>query len=368
MCITLIYYFQMTGQVTMDNHHSTAMLSRLGCLRVDHKLSNIADLEVAYLSEHRVASFVSSCLKSDEISEFNTISTCNRMEYYFVADDIPAAAESLMRKLADFRGNSLKTLRSILHLSQGEDVLHHLFNVTAGVESMVLGENEIITQVKDALKRGIDLNISGPFLNKVFNCAIASGKRVRSETLINKGAHSVSSLSIDVIQQLRPDFLDHTILVVGTGVMGRRVLKKLQSMGHSKLWVTNRTASKAFALQKEIKCNVFPYDSYKSHMNQFDVVVMATSSSGYILYPGDFDLSESSPLLIVDLGVPRNVDPVIGRRDGTTLLTVTGLQHIVAQNLDERKKSLAHVNGIIQDELTKLYQWESYRSRALEFA
>ena len=227
---------------------------------------------------------------------------------------------------------------------------------------MVFGENEILTQVKEAHQRCADHKVTGSLLNKIFLSAISTGKRVRTETEVSRGAYSVSSIAVEAIRDTYLDYFGRKILIVGTGTMGRRVAKKLSALGHPDTYITNRTQDKADQLAEELDIISVSYDTVFDQAQEYDIMICATSTKQYIFYPSHFDIPEKSHY-IIDLGLPRNVDPEVASLDNMDVITVTGLKNTADKNVQKRKGELSKIKVIIEDEIHKLRQWADYREK-----
>lgn len=327
----------------------------MGLLGTSHKRASLNELESVHLNQELRDELCAN--KSDlGIQELVILSTCNRSEIYFVADDLDATKANILKWVSEKKEVPESVLDG-LYLFRKEDVaVQHLFSVASGIESMVLGENEILTQVKDAYSLYQDAGHTGAFFNKVFQMATAVGKRVRTETDISKGAYSVSSIAIEAIRENALDYFGRKILVIGLGVMGRRALKKLLALGHPNLTVTNRTNSKAELFAKEERLFSLPYEDLDEKVHEYDIILTAVSSRHHILNPDQFNKDNVATEIVIDLGLPRNANPAI-HSEKLNLISVDGLKAIAEKNVASRKESVDLVLSIISDEMIKLSQW-----------
>lgn len=220
---------------------------------------------------------------------------------------------------------------------------------------MVFGEDEILSQVKKAYADFHALNTTGPTTNKLFQSAIGVGKRVRHETEISRGSYSISSIAIDAIRELKLDYFEHSILIVGTGTMGYRAIKKLVSIGHPSITICNRTLEKASKIAEELGVSVLDYGALADSVRQFNIVIVATAASDYVIRPAHFQ-NPSATSLIVDLTVPRNVDPAIDMAT-CQVISVDGLKQIADKNVMKRRKEALKIQAILEDEQLKYEQW-----------
>ena len=338
---------------------------KIGLIGTTYKVTTLVELEQIYVNKDTIPEFLKSFPSHSPIKALVILSTCNRMEYYFTVkdgQDLDQSAEWLFEHIAAFKKQPVQTVKSILRYVSNGKVIQHLFEVASGVDSMVFGENEILTQVKDAHEHCSTHHETGPILNKIFLTAIATGKRVRSETSVSRGAYSVSSIAVEAIRETFLDYFGRKILIVGTGTMGSRVAKKLSALGHPDTYITNRTQEKADKLAKELDIHSLNYDDMFEQAQDFDIMVCATSSKQYLFYTSHFDNLKKEHY-VIDLGLPRNMDPALAEQANINLVTVTGLQEIADKNVQKRKGELSKINVIIEDETDKLMKWAEYREK-----
>ena len=328
---------------------------KLGFLGTDYKRSPLRDIELIYIKQDSWPAFCQMVLNESPITELVVLATCNRFELYFAADDVDAAELWLTAFIADSANIPRNAISNIVYSLTDSAVIEHLFNVAAGVESMVFGEDEILSQVKKAYSNFQALKTTGPTTNKLFQSAIAVGKRVRHETEISRGAYSISSIAIDAIRELKLDYFERSILIVGTGTIGQRAIKKLVSIGHPSITICNRTFEKASKIAEESGVSILKFETLSECVCQFNIVIVATAASDYIIRPSHLpNASETS--LIVDLTVPRNVDPKIDTTN-CQVISVDGLQKIADKNVLKRRKEGVKIQAILDDEQLKYELW-----------
>ena len=221
----------------------------------------------------------------------------------------------------------------------------------------IVGENEILSQVKDAYDDALKQDVTGPLLNKCFQSAVASGKRVRTETEISRGAYSVSSIAIDAIRQTKLDYFGKSILIVGLGTMGTRCLKKLHALAHPNVTLCNRTLSVSENLSQEYETSYFDYSDLSKRIGDFEIVISAVTERTFIIEPENFN--KNKEYLVIDLGLPRNVNPECDSRHLFQLINVDGLKEIATKNVKRRQGELVKVEIIIDDEIDRFNQWLS---------
>jgi glutamyl-tRNA reductase len=333
----------------------------IGCLQIDFKFADLSDIESVYIPKAMWPTFAKQVQEDSPLMEMVILATCNRFELYFVAQDHAQACEWITQTIGDLKELDPNHVKTKMRFWNGNAALQHLFRVAAGMESMVFGEDEILSQIKSAYTDFHALGLTKALFNKIFQTAIAAGKRARHETEISRGAYSVSSIAVDAIRELRLDYFGASILIIGAGTIAMRALKKLHALGHPNVSLCNRTDSKAFPLQEKFKIRVIPFTSLATAVSQFDIVLIATAATEYLLTPMLFTKKTSPPQLILDLCVPRNVDPDVATLPHVHLLTVDNLQKIADKNVNKRQKEHIKVTLILDDEMAKIDQWLAHR-------
>ncbi len=334
-----------------------------GLLGTSHKRASLEDMESVYINKDLQQVLIQD-KESLNIDQVVVLATCNRLEIYFSSPDLQAAFEALYVWISDHKNIPLGRVKERLFARTNTDMMMHLFSVVGGIESMVLGENEILTQVKDAYTFFKERGATSSEFNKCFQSAIASGKRVRTETNISKGTYSVSSIAIEAIRERMLDYFGRKILIVGLGIMGRRALRKLLSLGHPDLTITNRTDEKAKRFSKEEGINFIPYMSCFDNAHHYDIILTAVSSKTHILGREQFDRDDSITELVIDLGMPRNVDASVDDCDNMELVAVDGLKDIAEKNVKSRADELGKVRAIIVEDIEKFNQWYAGKLKA----
>ncbi len=318
----------------------------LGFVGTDYKRSHLDDLELVYFNKEAISEF--SSFPCDLV----VLSTCNRTEFYFVSENPQVTARLLKQHISERKKVPMQTVERILQPAFGADAIEHLFHVVSGTESMVFGENEILTQVKDAYASS---GAKESLLNKLFQTAITVGKKVRKETQISRGSYSVTSIAIDGLRDMLPDFETRKMLIVGAGTMGMRAIKKLAALKHQSLYISNRSEDKLDRICEKYGLTHVPFNQLQNRIGEFDVALFATSSDHYLLGP-----SSRLPGVIVDLGLPRNVDPAV-ESPAVKLLTLEGLEKIAEKNIQNRMQEMPRINEIIAEEIDKFMRWYDYK-------
>jgi len=307
----------------------------------------------------RVALDLDACraLAAGLEGEAVVLSTCNRTELYLVQDE--HAEELAVETLADLAGERKDDLAAALYRLRDEAAALHLFRVAAGLDSLVPGEGEILGQVRSAFEAGSP----GPFLDKLFRQALHVGRRVRLETAINESPASVPSAAAALAQQVFDDLSGRRVLVLGAGKMSEATARNLVSRGADVAVVANRTLAHGEDLARSLGAGALALDAVAGELEQVDVVVSATSASGHVLGRDDVAAAlkarKGRPLLLVDLAVPRDLDPAINDLDGCFLYDVDDLEAVVAETLSGRRGEAARAERLVAEEADRFREWQA---------
>lgn len=300
--------------------------------------------------------------EQDAIAEAVLLSTCNRTEVYAIVHDTLQSREQIVEILLRSSQLSRETLEPLLYTFYNKFAATHLFEVAAGLDSMVLGENEILRQVKTAQELAQQEQASGAILNQLLRYAIMAGKRVRTETDINKGCASIGALAARLVKEHVADLASPRLLVMGAGQMAQVMVKNLEA-DTATLFLANRTQDKA----RDLQClyagqsQLLSPQEALSQVATMDAVVVCTSAEHYLLNPQDFSQQFERPLLLVDLSVPRNIDPELGYLPNVQLFDVDALQHKVDMSIEKRRMYISQAQSIIGEETTRFLEWFNNR-------
>jgi glutamyl-tRNA reductase len=328
----------------------------------DYSTTPIEVLEACSCNKDDITYYLSKLVTSIFFNEMVIVSTCNRTEWVFCAADEAKALDILLQTIHLKTNVALSILKQHVRISRSREAVQHLFQVSCGLKSMVLGENEILAQIKLHYSMCMEFGATGSVLNKVFQSAIATGKDVRDVTQISKGAHSISSIAVEAIKKECSTFIDTPMLLIGAGVMIQRAIAKLVSMGHTQLSISNRTMSKAEALADIYpQLSVIPYVALPQHLAQFSVVYVGISANEYLFRYDDICYLKGERVM-VDVGVPRNIDPECATISGLNLISIDQLKPIAEATIGKRTDTIPQVQECIDTAMQELVRWEQYRS------
>ena len=289
------------------------------------------------------------------------LSTCNRTELYLYARDSLAARQAAVTRLAVEAGVSAGELEGSLYSYSGDAAIGHLFRVTSSLDSMVVGEAQIVAQLKAAYQQACEGGCTSVVFNRLFRHALEVGKRVRTETAIGERPVSVSSAAVELALQVFGKFRDHTVLIVGAGETSELTATHLKAHGIQRILVTNRTFDSAQDLAGRVGGRAVPFEDLEEHLSAADIVISSTAAPHYVVTRERVERAlkhrHKRPIFFIDIAVPRDLDPEINRVRNAYLYDIDDLQHVVEQNRHEREKEAAHAERIVAQELESVNEW-----------
>ena len=336
-------------------------MNELIALGTSHKTAGVAVREKIALTEAASERFMRELVGEETISEAVVLSTCNRTELYLVVGD-PVEAESIvLGALARRAGVRPTELVGGIYSLRNCDAARHLYRVASGLESMVIGEAEVQGQVKRAYEAALSAQSTGPLTNKLFRAALATGKRVRTDTAISAGRGSVASVAVDAARDALGDLAARHVLIIGAGETAELTARALHAQGVRTMFVANRRRERAAELARRFGGATVAFDALPEELAKADIVVASTSSPHLILGAEELGMvvpvRNGRPLLLIDLAVPRDIDPACAELPGVTLLDVDGLQRQVARHQLVRRTEARKAEGIVEDEIQAFAGW-----------
>jgi glutamyl-tRNA reductase len=336
-------------------------MSELLLLGTSHKTAPLAMRERVALPERRADAFLRELAAHPEIREAVILSTCNRTELYVVVSDPVEAETTVLGMLARHAGVRPTELIDGIYSHRNCDAARHLYRVTSGLESMIVGEAEVQGQVKRAYEAALAARTTGPLTNKLFRAALATGKRVRSETAIGAGGASVASVAVEAARTALGELASRHVLIIGAGETAELTARALAQQGVSTMFVANRRRDRAIALAQRFGGDTIAFDGLPAELERADIVVASTSSPHAIVGAEELALVTTAragrPLLLLDLAVPRDIDPECAALPGVTLVDIDGLQQQVARTHDERRMEARRAEGIVEEEIQTFAGW-----------
>jgi len=336
-------------------------VSELLALGASHKTAPLAVRERIALPDGAAERLLRELVGHPSLLEAVALSTCNRTELYLVVNDPVEAESAVLALLARRAGIRPTELVESVYSLRNCDAARHLYRVASGLESMIVGEAEVQGQVKRAYELALAARTTGPLTNKLFRAALATGKRVRTETRISAGRGSVASVAVDAARDALGDLAARHVLIVGAGETAELTAQALHDQGVTTMFVANRRRDRAIALARRFGGASGSFDALPGELVRADIVVASTSSPHAILGAGEIAEvmrdRHGRPLLLIDLAVPRDIDPACAELDGVTLLDMDGLRAQVDRHVAVRRAEARAAEGIVEEEIQGFAGW-----------
>jgi len=295
------------------------------------------------------------------------VSTCNRAELYVACDEASATRQDLVHFVSDFNGVAAAEIAPHVYEVIDLDVARHLFRVAAGLDSLVMGEPQILGQVKEAHTSATEARTAGPVLNRLFHASFAAGKRVRTETGLGSGAVSVSYAAVALARKIFGDLSGRNVVVIGAGEMGTLTAMHMKSQAVQHVTIVSRTMAHAARTAEAIGgASAAPWEELDAVLGASDIVITATGAAAPILTKAHIEAvmrpRRNRPLFIIDIAMPRDVEPAAGEIEQVFLYNIDDLQTTVRENLARRASEVVRAETIVNEEVNKFGAW--FRSRA----
>jgi len=328
-------------------------------LSISHHTAPVELREALHLNNEEIKTFVEQA-KGKLFNEGLILSTCNRTEIYGIPS-YPninhSAVQSFilgLKPVPEIKSENFKNYFSF-------DAVKHLFGVITGIDSLLIGDNQIYHQVKDSMRYAEELKFTGFLTQKLFDAAIKTGKRAINETEISEGAVTVSYAAVQLIEKIFSNLSKKSALVIGAGETGEIAAKHLREKLIGRLTITNRTFEKGQRLAESLQARIIPFENFKSSLHEFDIIISATSSENLLLTKDEIRTimkkRNFADLVITDIAIPRNIDPESKEIDYVFYHDIDSLNIIVEQNLTKRRAQIPRVEKIIDEELKSFFDW-----------
>jgi len=293
-------------------------------------------------------------------TEAAILSTCNRVEIYAVTDLPPATAFAELKKFLTAHHAFTGQLGDEIYTLAEPASLHHLFKVASGLDSMVVGETEIFGQLKQAYETALAHRHTGARLNRAFQRAFNVAKQIRTETNIQRGSVSVMSAAVELAEKIFSSLASHEVLVIGAGETSEKTARALLSRGARGVIVTNRSPERATALAAELAGRAVPFDQWPAELEKTDIAISSTAAPHHLITRAQLEplmrRRRDRPLLLIDLAVPRDIDPAVNELDNVYLYNVDDLASIAADYLKQRHEEVARCEKIIAEKVAALLE------------
>ena len=345
-----------------NKNESCDRIGNLILIGLSHKTAPVETRELFSLPQSQISGFYERLLEAG-VDESVYVSTCNRVEIYMTADDVETAVETIKKLMEFFTKLPHEQFKSSVYTKYGTDAVRHLLGVASSLDSMVVGENEITGQIKNSFRDAVDCNTTGPVLNRLFHRAFTTSKRVRTETGISRNPLSIASIAVDQGKAVFPDLSDRSVLLIGAGEMGELILKYLVKEKLSNITIANRTVENAERICEEIgyDADVIPFAKLDQALAEVDIVISSVTAPHHVISADDvreimLDRDDNS-LFLIDIAVPRNVEPSVEDIDNVFLYNIDSLREIADNNLKCRMLEIDKANCIIDEEVADFVCW-----------
>jgi glutamyl-tRNA reductase len=333
------------------------------CIGLNHQTAQVCIREQLAFTEESVISalslFVEGKLTPSNVSELVILSTCSRVEMYAAAENV--SYETLAEFLAGLHGVSVEAFKEKLYHFSDENAVDHLFRVASGLDSMVLGEAQILGQVSRAFDLARENGTAGPVLSRLFQSAIFTGKKARTETGIGQDCSSISSLAVKLASKCVPDLPSAHVSVLGAGEMAELAVESLRKRGVEKIQVVNRSLDRAQDLAVRWNGKAYTFESIHSVIASSDIIITSTGAPHAFIFPDTIwkalDERPERPLVIIDIAMPRDVAPEVGILPGVTLFDLDALQSRLAEVMTDREREIPKVEAILSEQKTEFLNY-----------
>jgi glutamyl-tRNA reductase len=358
-------------------------VSELLAIGISHKTAPVEIRERVALPEARSTDFLRELRGTADVQEAVAISTCNRTELYMVVGDPVEAEGRVLSMLSSQAGIRPTELAGSIYALRNCEAARHLYRVTAGLDSMIVGEAEVQGQVKRAYESALSRESAGPLTNHLFKAALQTGKRVRSETAISERQLSLPAVAVALAKELLgPSLEGRSVVIVGTGETSELTARALADSGCRTVFVASRRRDRAISLARRYGGRSVSFDELPVALEEADIVVAATASPHLLLEAealGEvMEMRRGRPLLLIDLAVPRDIDATCAEIPGVSLYDIDDLQTVITRNRGVRQTEARKAEGIIEEEIQQFAGWlgalevlptiSSLRARATEIA
>ena len=293
------------------------------------------------------------------IYESLILSTCNRVEILAIGDK--GSENQIIDLWASAKGSSYSELRPYVYIFKGNDAIKHLFSVASSLDSMVLGEPQILGQLKTAYRKAVEAKKTGNILNRLLHKAFSVAKRVRTETSIASSAVSISYAAVELAKRIFGEMHSHNALLIGAGEMAELAALHLLQSGIQKIYVANRTFSKGRDLALKFKGVAVPFEKMTSYLGESDIIISSTGSQEPIIHAKDIasllSIRKNSPMFFIDIAVPRDIDPDVNTLDNVYLYDIDDLKEVVEENINSRHEEATKAEKIIDEEVAFFTEW-----------
>jgi glutamyl-tRNA reductase len=336
---------------------------KLFIVGLNHKIADIEVREKLAFDGPKLLEGLMRFRELPEVQEAIILSTCNRVELYANVKDTVKASESIKTFLSAFHGIKRSSLDKALYMYDDIDAVKHIFRVASSLDSMIVGEPQILGQLKDAFELALEKKTTGILLNKLMKKSISVAKRVRTETRIAENAVSISFAAVELAKKIFTDLSERSFMLLGAGEMAELAARHLITNGVKEVIVSNRTYRRACDLAEEFNGRPVKFEDFIHEMVHADIIICSTGAPDYILMKDEMHKvmkeRKQRQVFLIDISVPRNIDPEINGLENVYLYNIDDLQGVVDDNVSERQQEAEKAEKIVEDEIETFLKWQS---------
>jgi len=335
---------------------------QIGLVGLSHKTASVENREIFSFDKEKLIRFYDELAEAG-IDESVYVSTCNRVEVYIAVRDAEKGTNCVLQIMSDLTGTPVSDFESILYKKTAGEAVSHLLTVASSLDSMVVGENEIMGQLKDAFTVSFETNSTGPYLNKLFHQAFKTSKQVKTETDISRNPLSVAYISVELARNIFTDLTDKRALLIGAGEMGELILKYLTKLDIGEITIANRSLSNAERIVSEhnLDASVILLDDIEGVTNNVDIVISSVSAPHYMITSdmvrSVMETRQGRVLFLVDIAVPRNIEPAVESIESVHLYNIDDLKLIADKNLSSRMQAVELAQVMIETNARDFSDW-----------
>ncbi len=346
----------------MNKKLNRESIPEIGLLGMNHKTAPVELREKFSLNDEKITQYMNR-LHGEGLAESVCVSTCNRVEIYFASNDMEKALDSILRALEEISDLPRKDFESILYKKYSKDVIIHVLTVTSSLDSLVVGEDEILGQMKDAYRKSSKEKRTGQVLNRLFHYSFKTAKKVRTETEIARNPLSVAYIATELAKKVFEDISERKVLLIGAGEMGELILKYLTKYNIKEIYLANRSFHNAERIAGGInrEAHIIALTDIPAAAISADIIISSISTPDFIISQEQgreiVKGKNGQPLFMIDIAIPRSIDPATGRLDNIFLYNVDDLQTIADENLKNRLREVELAKELIEADVDEFYKW-----------
>jgi glutamyl-tRNA reductase len=337
------------------------VMDRIIIIGLNHKTAPVQVRECLAFSDEDTRAALAALRSQPQIEEAILFSTCNRVELLITAKNIPAAVDAAKRFLSEFKKIPLEGFASALYQHQGEAAVRHLFRVAASLDSMVLGEPQILGQVKAAYRSATEEKTSGVVLNRLLHRTFFVAKRIRTETGIGDHAVSISYAAIELGRKIFDSLEGRQVLLIGAGEMAELAVEHLIRNRSGHIFVANRTFERGVDLANHYHGTAIRFEEIEEHLKQVDIIISSTGARNFVIHQAmvkrNMRKRRNRPLFFIDIAVPRDIDPQINKLNNAYVYDIDDLKGVIDENIEDRQREAIKAERLIDEAVIQFGQW-----------